>query len=380
VISILTNVSYLGWWVHQGEVKSKGNHPTIVDEDVFWYAFNRLSEYTPEGVRNEHRKRSAPRYERQAGVKALLKHIITTNEGGAVYVVSGGTPSKRTWLYAIHEKDVSLVVTYHTAILVSDVDDIFVGKLLERLKYADFAHYRAYQSAEQRQRDTEQGALETQIHDIDQRCQGILLSLQKPTLSGPLRETLENLYEQLQHQRAPLVHTLETTRRTQTRELLEYQQLVEKLAPHWDALSFEDRRTLGEAVTERVVLDSMAPHWMRLIIIWRDPEWGREEGYIWRRSGSSPSWTEEENEIMRRFYPTADHASLLARFPNRSWSAIAFQASVLGLRRKRCTKNTTIPKYVSWTDWHFMQERHLPYQESWRPREVFWLSEDELML
>src|SRR5579859_2242718 len=68
LISILTNVSYLGWWVHQGVVKIKNNHSAIVDEGLFWYAFNRLSDYTIEGSRNEHKKHHAPRYQRRAGV------------------------------------------------------------------------------------------------------------------------------------------------------------------------------------------------------------------------------------------------------------------------------------------------------------------------
>jgi len=376
LISILTNVSYLGWWVHQGEVKIKGNHPAIVEEDMFWYAFNRLSEYTPEGIPNEHRKRYAPRYERQAGVNALLKQSISTDQGGAVYVVPAGQPPKRKWFYAIHDKDMSLVITYHTAILVSDLDSIFVEKLLKRLKQEDFAQYRAYATREQQQMDAEQVALEEQIHGIDQRCQGIILSLQKPTLSGILRDTLETLYEQLQQQRATLVHTLETTRRTQTRELLEYRQLVQKLAPHWDALAFEDRRSLVEAVTERVVIDSMASHWMRLIIVWRDPEWGRDQGYIWRRYGSSPSWTAEENAIITTRYENEDRQSIQERLPTRSWSAIRCQASLLGIaRRKRLPNTSPLPKNLSFADWQFMQEHAIAYTASWGRKEVVWLAE-----
>jgi hypothetical protein len=377
LISILTNVSYLGWWVYQGQVKIKGNHPAIVDEDLFWYAFNRLSDYTLEGTKNERKKRHAPRYERQLGMIALLKNIIGTELLGSVYVVPGGKPSDRDWFYALHEKDLSLIVQYRTAISVSNLDSVYVSKLLERLRQtSDFEHYRTYAEQERQSIESEKVSVQAQIDEIDRRCEGIMLSLQRPTLVGKLRDDLEKTYESLQQQRVELVNKLEAPHRSsRARELLEYQKLVDKLAPHWDSLSVEDRIMLAEALTERVLIDSMAPHWMRIIVQWRDPQWGSDIGFIWRRYGSSHAWAESENEVLREHYATGDRASLLALLPDRSWSSVTFQANLLGLHRnKPQVNNTPIPKYVTHLDWVFMQENGIEFNESWGLIEVLWTS------
>ena len=46
--NMLTNAAYIGWWSHEGEY-IKGNHPALVAEDVFWFAYNSLSDVPPEG-------------------------------------------------------------------------------------------------------------------------------------------------------------------------------------------------------------------------------------------------------------------------------------------------------------------------------------------
>ena len=274
LVSILTNVSYLGWWVHQGEIKIKGNHPAIVDEDLFWYAFNRLSAYTIEGEENKQVKKHGSRYHRQADAHALLKNIISTELLGSVYVVPGGVPPNRKWMYALHEKDVSLIVQYHSSIMVSDLDEIYTGKLLERLKQtSDFEHYRDYATQERKNAESERVSVQSQIHEIDLQCEGLMMSLKKPSIQGKFRDDLENTYEALQRQRTVLVSKLEAPlKSSNARVLLEYHELIDKLAPHWSELPFDDRKMLVEALTEVVLIDAFSPHWMRLIIDWRDPQ------------------------------------------------------------------------------------------------------------
>ena len=48
LVHLLTNVVYIGWWPHKGTY-IKGNHPALIAEDVFWFAYNSLSPASPEG-------------------------------------------------------------------------------------------------------------------------------------------------------------------------------------------------------------------------------------------------------------------------------------------------------------------------------------------
>lgn len=374
LVSILTNVSYLGWWIYQGKVKIKDNHPAIIDEGLFWYAFNRLSTYTLEGERNERVKR-ATRYQREGtgSSNALLKNIIGSELLGAVYTIPA--PSHKYWFYAIYEKDLSLVVDYHSAISVPDLDEVFTARLLERLEQtSNFSHYREYAEQERRNVERECISIQNQIEEIDLQCAGLMMSLKKPALNIKLRENFEQEYERLQSQREELVRKFEAPQRSsRATELLGYYELVDKLAPHWDALSFGDRTMLIEALTERVLIDAMAPHWIRIIIEWRDPEWGRDTGYIWRQYGSSPGWTEEENEIVKQFYSSDDRATLMSRLPVRSWSAILFQGNVFKLHRStHSVNNTMIPKNLSFADWEFMEENFIMLSDLWGSKRVIW--------
>ncbi len=117
----------------------------------------------------------------------------------------------------------------------------------------------------------------------------------------------------------------------------------------------------------------MAPHWLRLIIRWRDPVWGNDTGFIWRLNGASPSWTGEENEVLRQMYENGDRMSILIALPRRSWRSINYQAHILSIHRSTQSKNNSpIPPTITYEDWEFMQKRGIIYDEKWGKKCVLW--------
>ncbi len=259
LISLLTNVSYLGWWIHQGEVKIKENHPSIVKEAVFWYAFNRLAPYTLDGEKNTNTSQPARYHQKDTpNAQALLKDIIRTELLGAVYVTRGAPGgSARSWFYGLYEKDLSLIVQYHTAIAVHELDDIYVEKLREHLaKTEDFSHYKKYANEEQKKAESELISVQHQLEEIDQQRAGLMMSLKNPSLDENVRKDIEGEYAKLQENRAELSKKLNAPVKTsQGRVLLAYSDLIEKLAPHWNSLVFDDRKMLVEALTEEVLIE-----------------------------------------------------------------------------------------------------------------------------
>jgi DNA invertase Pin-like site-specific DNA recombinase/dihydroneopterin aldolase len=385
--SILTNVVYLGWWFYQGKVISKNNHPAIMEgkADLFWFAFNRLSPFTPDGEPNN-LKKQPPRYQQEGteGTQALLKDIINSEFLGSVYVVAGGTKQgKRAWYYAIHEKDLSLVVQYHSAIAASYLDSVYVARFLDHLKHTtDFTHYRDYITQVKKEVERETTSIRQQLQEIEKQSEGILASLKLPpkVLKEKTRMKLAQDYEALQEQQEALENKLTSPERTRrVQKLLEYYDLIEKLAQHWHKLPFEDRKALAEALTEEVLIDVLSPHWMRLVIKWRIPHWGTDTALIWRVDGLGGKWTEEENDILRLHYPTDDRASILARLPHRSWHAITFQANQLKLcRSSQMRSNSPVLEFITLLDWQFMQEQGIVYDKNWQRREVMWLESDKV--
>jgi hypothetical protein len=127
--SILTNVAYIGWWVYKGEVISKDNHQPIVDEELFWWAFNRLSNVTPEGEPIE-RTRYRPSYTHRGkpAVEALLRDVITSPLGS----VRVQSQNERYPSYVIYE---SLSSRYQVnrpySIIIQNLDRVFVERLFQ---------------------------------------------------------------------------------------------------------------------------------------------------------------------------------------------------------------------------------------------------------
>jgi Recombinase len=150
VLSILKNVQYLGYFAFKQQVRRKDgqpviNHPPILTEikeddgqevnyeELFWYAFNRLSPTTIDGEINEQRE-TITRYDQKNTVlsKALLKPVITTYNG-TVYIAKeskGNNPEQ----YSIDLKVPDYASNHHAArVDVSLVDAAFSEKMFEHL-------------------------------------------------------------------------------------------------------------------------------------------------------------------------------------------------------------------------------------------------------
>jgi DNA invertase Pin-like site-specific DNA recombinase len=356
---ILTNVIYIGWWMVQGEIVSKNNHQAIVDAAEFWFAFNQLSSYTPEG---EELKPNKPliRYHRMGGKPplALLKGVIATEfSGDRVYVV----PGREKWCYGICTM-VDSTARYNTTVTVADIDDLYVDKLLEHMdETTDFSFYQKAADQIQKEIDAECVGISSQLALIEDQTQGLRLSLRKKTLKPEVRAALEEDLAGLLTQKRELLQKQNPEQKLrQIKVLRGYNALVEACAEHWDKLSFEGRVALIEALTETVLLDRVAPHFLRLVIRWKHPKWSTDIAIVYRVDGEREAWTDAENELIGELYPTAVYETLLENLPNRSWFGIRNQAKRLGVfREKRGAKYTGLPQGLSLQDWQFMQDQHI---------------------
>jgi len=85
---MLTNVAYIGIWYTQPKGKPpiliQGNHPAIVDEEDFWYAFNHLSKMTITGEPIEGNRKYPTRFTRTGTLpaSALLDGVVESSIPG----------------------------------------------------------------------------------------------------------------------------------------------------------------------------------------------------------------------------------------------------------------------------------------------------------
>ncbi|BCL79526.1 recombinase family protein [Ktedonobacteria bacterium brp13] len=366
LMGILTNVAYIGYWIHLGAIVSKNNHQALVEEDVFWYAFKHLSPYTITGERND-KKNGSIRYSRKDPIPALLKNVIGSREGGRVYVSTSGLTHKP--IYIIEEREQRLVLKYHAATPCGEIDDLVSTRLVERMKQTrQFEHYQDYALELQKERDLVGETIKKQVVEIDKQMDGLLATLSLPNNALPmkLREKLVTKYALLEKQKEELEvkqTTIQTDQNLLT--LMEYYSLVDRIGQQWEHIPFTDKQALADALIKGVYLDEMTAHWLRLEVEWMDPQWQTERVYVFRSGGAHKTWTDEENAIITDLFLTTPREDILAKLPRRSWAAILVQARKLQAHRKRnLISLCDIPETLSMDDVAFMKGVDIPLGET----------------
>ena len=370
----LANVAYIGWWTYKGEI-IKDNHEAIVSEDVFWYAFNRLSNVTPYGEERE-RDRPHPRYyhNHQDEAPVLLKDILqTSNTEKSVYVGY----RFNEWYYIISWRNPSV----HSGadlygILSQHVDEAFHAALLTHMETTeDFAAFKTLVSTIQKEQEKKKQKTALELAKIDRRMQATLTSLTTDTdIPTVTRSALNAIYAELAAQKEALLHPPQTqTQEQQVTSLLSYHELLEKLSQA-DALEsvFEDMQLLSQATTKRITLDGLSPHFLLLTIEWRTPLWGTEKAILWRLNQRGQAWSDEEVAIIQDQYPTMPQEELLTLLPKRSWGSIGNKAYKLRVSRKAQFRETS-HDILSMQDMAAMQEYGLTIDEITCANQTIWL-------
>lgn len=103
-------------------------------------------------------------------------------------------------------------------------------------------------------------------------------------------------------------------------------------------------------------------------------------GFLIRRHGSRPAWTEEEIETLKQFYPRADRLDVLKALPRRNWEAIVQQAIILKCRRSSWKNTSGIPESLCNLDAVLMNQLGLMQGQEevdWNVCLTDWRTEEE---
>ncbi|EFH87001.1 SANT/Myb domain-containing protein [Ktedonobacter racemifer] len=127
--------------------------------------------------------------------------------------------------------------------------------------------------------------------------------------------------------------------------LYQIHSLLPDIKQDWHKLSFEVRLRFVGALVRKAVLTPVAPSWMKLEIYWKSAIGNFVDvGYIRKFQANGSKWTEEEDALIRKLYPTTDAAEILKRLPGRTWRSILIRASKLRVTRE--LKNVTNPVVI----------------------------------
>ena len=76
---------------------------------------------------------------------------------------------------------------------------------------------------------------------------------------------------------------------------------------------------------------------------------------MFRKRGSREIWSDEENTLLRRLYPSGEKSILLEKLPRRTFASIHVQANVLDLQRQRLPADIDMPNDLCYSDFRAMQ-------------------------
>lgn len=196
-------------------------------------------------------------------------------------------------------------------------------------------------------------------------------------------EDLRQHYGALKRLRTALATMQQKLDRLDAEELeqAEAKQKLPEVHERWAAMSLASKQRFIRAATSRIELDQLAAGWAKLTIHWSLLLGGDDEGYIideayiWTTAGKR--WTEEEKQLLREHYPSAERDWLMEQLPEREWNAIIAKAGVLRIERPHsvgwaCRSTSVVPSpKLSVNDWRIIQEYALDVETVLQKR-VYW--------
>jgi len=380
LVSILTNPVYIGTWIlrnGKGEVVANlpNNHPSIWasegDESDFYYAFRGLSHTDTDGTPFRQLERPVrheiAHKEPLASDTSLLRDVITSPDG-PVYTVTTKTmarqnkPQQAVWSYAIAEvnKDIDLCA-YKNYINMTWLDELFADRLVNIV--ADWVSCEPAGLSMYNALKAEREAKQQVLMDVEEQLAGYhktIANIDAFILAAGSRidaKTLQDYADKLSDARANIAE-LEKQRdeaKTLDADVEECSNLLECAYTNWRGMGLECKRRFIRLVIREVSVSIPAPHFIRILIDWRQPI-RSELGLIFKRGGSSPLWSEEENALIRSLYPRTDRETVLRNLSTRSWNSIKLQAEKLGIERYNLASRFPLHHALSIADMEFMEQ------------------------
>ena len=340
----LKNVMYIGWWQPSMDKPDTiiDHHLPILDYDLFAEGYAVLNGYTLEGEPVE-RNRSITRLKetRETPLEMLLHGKLLAK-------------SPKPGLKAYITPDADGGKAYYVGICGLDADmkkDKFLHLAAEPFDATVISRLKALEAADKNIQEKVKATLE-QVHNqqsddfasIHEQLKGIAIQL-LTNAKKIANENDDELEKELRAKRAELLAIQADLERKKDRlgiidspeEIEKLHRLLGNFDKVWAEFSFEEKQRAFNILINRIEIEVVSMHWLRLTIDWLDAICPRLDiAYIWKAHSSRMGvFTEEEDTIIRQYYPDAPKIEILKLLPTRSWGSIRQEGSVLEVKRKR---------------------------------------------
>ena len=374
--SLLSNPAYMGYWVHKGVVVKSENHQAILEYGPFIYAFNRLSATHLDGTPNEELLERRQQYVKKhfAERSAYLKnHIASVDPQYTIYTSSyplmvrgtKGEEKRVETFYGFYLPRMAWA-RFHAKYMITtrDVDNIFMARFRQKLEEADeFENFLEHEERELKEQMKLQGDLARDII----AAESSMSRIKNDVKSGRVKnlDLLESLDEQYTNVEKDLIRLKEiyqqtTKDKSQAQQRRTYKKMMHDAGEAWEEVVLpEEVPMMIDTFVKKVMLEPLTPHFYKMAIHWYDPEWGIDEALCYRDGNASIRWTEEEDAILRQYYPTATRGELIKMLPMRSVRSMTARAHKHNIKREIYEQESQIPTIFCLQDWQIMQQYEL---------------------
>jgi hypothetical protein len=239
-------------------------------------------------------------------------------------------------------------------IFVVHFDNVVIERLL------------ALQKADHNLRDRVKTALE-QVYDqqsedyvsIHEQLKGLEIQLADNAEKRLETSKKDPLYAKLQRQADGLLQTKEQLEMKKDKlgiidspeEIAKLHALLGNFEAVWPTFDLEQRQRAFSLLINRIEVEVVSPHWLRLSIDWLDAVCPRVDiAYLWKVSPTrGDELSDEEEALLREYYPRATRLEVLQQLPDRTWRALQRHASLKHIYRPHSVREG-IPLFACYRD------------------------------
>jgi hypothetical protein len=327
---MMTNPAYIGHWMFRGTIIKWNNHASLIEDDVFFEAFNLASKYTLEGEDN-------PKYigiqDNSRPSKEATRDVPRSVYEGLVYLLTDGKQRKlgiwydkkrQTYTYHTNEEstDARDRVWRRTA---NKIDEAITYRLHQKIRATfDSEVWREVAEEQLGAVEHEERRLRTQVQALERSMEDIvtnIAALKHPTLINQL----EQRYTQMEVERERLSRQISEVQSTNHVELLTSFAEMQMAINNWELLTRDEQRKVISLLIRRIEIPEVIPHRdLTLRIIWFDESC--DELTVQRGMRSDQIWSLRDVDMLCSLVKDgATQLEIAQALPTRKWENIRRQ-------------------------------------------------------
>lgn len=323
---IVTNPVYIGHWMYKGAILHWNNHEPIIDEALFFRAFNFLSPYALDGSQNPHYRPNGERVRRSYAADRL--GVPRPLLGGLIYLHYEGKwrklgvdwqPLRKYYGYEYHRFRQEQDSWSRKAAFIDEAVEYYV---IQRI-LAAYEKSRVDKAREDNLSDSQREALNIQARiDTIEREMRSLEDAFRDAGNPRLRANLERQYterdDELQRLQALRLTTL--NRVDSDHVLQDHREQYLEAVENWPDLMADEKKQIIARMIRRIEITDYDKFRVRLRIYWHDRT---ETDCLTWQTRKDAKWTYEQKlTIVELAGQGAFREDFLAACPEKSWPQI----------------------------------------------------------